>query len=735
MEWISTARVYELSKMLINAIDVEECRVAIVENGFLEEFSIETPLREQIKGNIYKGNIVKIEPSLQAAFVDFGGNRAGFLPFSEVHPDFYSPSVEGNERPRIQEALKKRQEIIVQVVKGEIGKKGAALTTYISLPGRYLVLMPGSDVSGVSRKIENDEQRRCLKEIVAQLNPPEKMGFIVRTAGLDKGKSELARDYNYLMRLWESIEDTAQKTAAPALVYQESDVVVRSIRDYFSPDIEETILDSREAYKRARDFMRAVMPRYQKRLKLYREKTPIFSFHHIEDQIESISQRQISLKSGGSIVIEPTEALVSIDVNSGRSTQSKGIEETAYRTNLEAANEIARQLRLRDLGGLIVIDFIDMKDRKHQQEIERMLRNALRKDKARVQVGRISRFGMLELSRQRIKPALQEGSYKVCPYCTGNGLVKTVESQVLAVLRRIQTGAQDGTVQEIRVVLPQDVANYLLNQKREELFSLEEDSHIEIHVLGEEGLMPHQAELEFIRRELTVEEGTAREGASQPVSVPEIVPQPEPKVSPESSETREPGQRRRSRRGHRRRREQPTSGGYPGVQETSLFTSLPTREEPTILSGHPSGQDVPLLEPPLGQEPLFPSLEKAPPAALPDTAKLSTAEVVEVSKEPVPIDQSQTAEPFGHEETPTYTFPQRRGHGLLFWMGRRRAPSRGGEEKVEITYEDEPSLQESSGSDYAAEGYPVQSELEPISHEDLEDESKKSSQGKEDRAP
>ncbi|MBI3013507.1 MAG: ribonuclease E/G, partial [Candidatus Tectomicrobia bacterium] len=395
-----------------------------------------------------------------------------------------------------------------------------------------------------------------------------------------------------------------------------------------------------------------------------------------------------------------------------------------------AANEISRQLRLRDLGGLIVIDFIDMKDRKHQQEVERTLRNALRKDKARVQVGRISRFGMLELSRQRIKPALQEGSYRVCPFCTGNGLVKTIESQALSVLRRIQAGAQDGALEEVRVALPQDVATYLLNQKREDLHSLEKDSRLEIHVLGKEGLMPHQVEMEFVRREISQEESPAREGVPAQVQTPESAPQPAPRGYLEPAEPREPGQRRRSRRGRRRRREQATPTGHPGypgsqeIQEAPLFAPLQAREEPKIS----------LLEPPAGQEPLFPPLSETPPLALPDSPKPQATEVIEVSKESVPVDQAESAGPFSDDEAEAYTFPQRRKHGLLFWMGRRRV-AQSGEEKVEITYEDEPPPQESPGPQYLAGGYPVQSELEPISHEDPEGETKDSSAGKKDRIP
>lgn len=351
-------------KMLINVADEEESRVAIMEDGILEEFTIEVASREQIKGNIYNGVVVKVEPSLQAAFVDYGGNRHGFLPMGEIHDSWYAgDSTNGDRgRPRIQDVLKRNQKVLVQVAKEELGNKGASLTTYISLPGRYLVLMPGSDSGGgISRKIEDEEERKKLKETIAQLNPPPDIGIIVRTAGLNRNKTELQRDLTYLQRLWSSIQEKSKQSPAPALIYQEHDLVIRSIRDYFTPDIQEVLVDNRDVYRRARDFFQAVMPRYQGRVKLYREKAPIFAQHGLENQIEAIYTHKVELKSGGSIVIDQTEALVAIDVNSGRATREKGIEETAYKTNMEAAQEVARQLRLRDMGGLIVIDFIDMR--------------------------------------------------------------------------------------------------------------------------------------------------------------------------------------------------------------------------------------------------------------------------------------------------------------------------------------------------------------------------------------
>ena len=490
-------------KMLINVADEEESRVAIMEDGTLEEFTIEVASREQIKGNIYNGVVVKVEPSLQAAFVDYGGNRHGFLPMGEIHDSWYAgDSTNGDRgRPRIQDVLKRNQKVLVQVAKEELGNKGASLTTYISLPGRYLVLMPGSDSGGgISRKIEDEEERKKLKETIAQLNPPPDIGIIVRTAGLNRNKTELQRDLTYLQRLWSSIQEKSKQSPAPALIYQEHDLVIRSIRDYFTPDIQEVLVDNRDVYRRARDFFQAVMPRYQGRVKLYREKAPIFAQHGLENQIEAIYTHKVELKSGGSIVIDQTEALVAIDVNSGRATREKGIEETAYKTNMEAAQEVARQLRLRDMGGLIVIDFIDMRNIKHIQEIEKALRQAVKRDKARTQVARISQFGLLELSRQRLKPTILEGNYLHCPHCEGTGLVKSTVSLALAVLRRIRAEVTTETVAAVKAILPMDVATYLQNNKRKEISSLEEDHHLTVQLLGDPVGRQGEYDLEFVRR-------------------------------------------------------------------------------------------------------------------------------------------------------------------------------------------------------------------------------------------
>jgi ribonuclease E len=492
-----------IKKMLINAQDPEESRMAIVEDGILSELIVETSLPVPARGNIYKAKIVNIEPSLQAVFVDYGESRHGFLPFPEIHPNYYVPSQkkEGEFRPRIQEAIRRNQEVLVQMERGEMGTKGAAMTTYISLPGRYLVLMPGSDGGGISRKIEGEKERRKIKEIVHDLDVPPGMGLIVRTAGMDRAKADLAKDLQYLLRLWENIQGKADKTAPPALIYKERDLVIRGIRDYFTADIEEVLIDNKEVFNQAKDFLRSIMPRYQNKLKLYGEKRPLFSKYELEKQIETIYERRVPLKSGGSIVVDPTEALVSVDVNSGRASQSRGMEETALRTNLEAAEEIARQLRLRDLGGLVVIDFIDMYDRKHKQEIERRLRNALKRDKARIELSRISRFGLLELSRQRIRSALSEKTLIPCEHCEGTGLVKSTESAALKVLRQVRAGLARGGCTQVRVQLPDEVATYLQNQKREELIRLEKVYGLKIQILGQPGLPHHEIDIDFTRRE------------------------------------------------------------------------------------------------------------------------------------------------------------------------------------------------------------------------------------------
>jgi ribonuclease E len=492
-----------IRKMLINASDPEEIRVAIVEDGVLQELDTETMAREQIKGNIYKGVVTYVHSALQAAFVDYGRNKAGFLPLSEIHPQFYSSGakgVNGSRRRRIQELIKEGQELLVQVTKNEVGGKGASLTTYISLPGRYLVLMPGSDTTGISRKIEDEVQRLRLKDIMQQINPPPDIGFIVRTAGWDRTKSELSKDFNYLYRLWQKIWNEYQKQTAPSLIYQELEVVTRTIRDYFTPDIQEILIDNKEVYQQVKKFFRMVMPRYQRKVKLYQRKLPLFAKYNLEEQIEGIYQRKVPLKSGGSIVIDVTEALVAIDVNSGRSNQQKGIEGTAYQTNLEAAREIARQLRLRDLGGIIVIDFIDMKDRGHLLNVEKELKHAVKRDKARTHFSRISKFGLLEMSRQRLRTSIRDTHHATCNQCNGLGVIRTPEAEALAIFRRMKIRALKGDLMAIKGVFSPPITLYLLNQKGKEISSLEGEYGMKISLSSDPGMAIHQSHLEFIKK-------------------------------------------------------------------------------------------------------------------------------------------------------------------------------------------------------------------------------------------
>jgi len=506
-------------KMLINAMHPEEARVAIVEDGHLVELDIEIAGNEQTRGNVYKGVVVRVEPGLQAAFVDIGLKKLGFLQMGEIHPENWQwrddvPEDQRHRRPRIQEILRRGQELIVQVEKGERDNKGAALTTYISLPGRYMVLMPGSDSAGISRKVESESERKKLKELVAGLEIPEGIGYIMRTEAVGRTKTELTKDLQYLMKLYSSIREKGAEIKGAGLIYQESDLVIRTIRDYFNADIDEVLVDSKEVYKQARAFFKETMPKCEKLVKMHQEKRPIFSRYQLEEQIDLIYEKKVPLKSGGSIFIEPTEALVSIDVNSGKSTGERGVEDTAYKTNLEAAAEAARQLRLRDLGGLIVIDFIDMRERKHNAEVEKTLKTALKGDKARVTVGRISQFGLLEMSRQRIKQTINQASTLECPHCEGRGKVKSVEAMALSFLRKVHAAAAKGTVAEVRGGLPLEVAYYLLNRKKRELAQIETDYDIDVTVKGKPSFLLNQMEVELTKREKPpIEEHLPEKGA------------------------------------------------------------------------------------------------------------------------------------------------------------------------------------------------------------------------------
>ncbi|MBP8813092.1 MAG: Rne/Rng family ribonuclease [Laribacter sp.] len=460
-----------MKRMLFNATQAEELRVAIVDGQKLVDLDIETVGKEQRKGNIYKGVITRIEPSLEACFVDYGTDRHGFLPFKEVSRTYFKNHEGG--RPRIQDVLSEGQELIVQVEKDERGNKGAALTTYVSLAGRYLVLMPNNPRGGgVSRRIEGEE-RNELRELMGQLQTPQGMSLIARTAGIGRSLEELQWDLNYLMQLWTAVESAASAQTAPFLIFQEGSLVIRAIRDYFQPEIGEILVDTEEIWDQARQFMSHVMPGNVNRIKLYKDDVPLFSRFQIEHQIETAFSRQVALPSGGAIVIDHTEALVSIDVNSARATKGADIETTACNTNLEAADEIARQLRLRDLGGLVVIDFIDMENPKNQREVEQRLKDALKADRARVQMGKLSRFGLLELSRQRLQPSLGETSHIPCPRCSGTGFIRGTESSALNILRILTEEAMKENTGAVHAQVPVDVATFLLNEKRADLFGIE----------------------------------------------------------------------------------------------------------------------------------------------------------------------------------------------------------------------------------------------------------------------
>jgi ribonuclease E len=461
-----------MKRMLFNATQAEELRVAIVDGQKLVDLDIETPGKEQRKSNIYKGVITRIEPSLEAAFVDYGADRHGFLPFKEVARAFFKPGVDVG-RARIQDALEEGQEVIVQVDKDERGNKGAALTTFISLAGRYLVLMPNNPRGGgVSRRVEG-EDRSELRDVIDQLPVPQGMSVIGRTAAIGREAEELTWDLNYLLQLWRAIESAAQQQSGAFLIYQESSLVIRAIRDYYHQDIGEVLIDTEGVYEQARQFMGHVMPQNVNRIKLYRDDVPLFSRFQIEHQIESAYSRSVNLPSGGAVVFDHTEALVSIDVNSARATKGADIEETAFRTNLEAAEEVARQFRLRDLGGLIVIDFIDMESGRNQREVENRLRESMKYDRARVQLGKISRFGLMELSRQRLRPSLGETAHNPCPRCHGTGHIRGTESTALHILRIVQEEAMKENTGAINAQVPVDVATFLLNEKRVDLQLIE----------------------------------------------------------------------------------------------------------------------------------------------------------------------------------------------------------------------------------------------------------------------
>ena len=501
-------------EMLINVLQPEESRIAIVEDGVLEELYVERNSLENYVGNIYKGRVVNIEPSIQAVFVDFGVGRNGFLHVSDVEYQYYKhlapnggerddddePDDEPREprgsrdrtrrrnersvrnKPPIQEIFKRGSDVLVQVIKEGIGTKGPTLSTYISIPGRYLVLMPGLQRVGVSRKIADDDTRRKLRAALNELNPPQGLGFIIRTAGIDRAQTDLQRDLNYLLRLWRTIVRRIRKASGPVGIYEESDMIIRTIRDIYTGEIDAVLIDELQACERAREFMKIVMPRHVNRIQYYDGKEALFHKYHIEDEIARIQTRHVPLKGGGSIVIDQTEALVAIDVNSGNFRADDNAEETAFQVNLRAAEEISRQIRLRDLGGVIVNDFIDMREERHRRAVERAVHEAVRRDRARTKVLRISPFGLIEMTRQRIRPSLRRSIYEDCPCCSNTGQVKTAESMAIEVMRLLMTYAHRAEVRRVTIEIHERVANYLNNRKRKEITSIEESSNVTISI-------------------------------------------------------------------------------------------------------------------------------------------------------------------------------------------------------------------------------------------------------------
>ena len=643
-------------RMLIDARHREETRVAVVKGNRIEEFDFESAERKQLKGNIYLAKVTRVEPSLQAAFVDYGGNRHGFLAFSEIHPDYYQipkedrdallreeaehaaeeealraqefeeeehdeehadpaealDEAEGEEsdaprtrpmqagggdenavealrakrmnlrrRYKIQDVIRRRQVLLVQVVKEERGNKGAALTTYLSLAGRYCVLMPNtSHGGGISRKISNAADRKRLKSIMADLNLPKTMGCIVRTAGLQRTKTEIKRDFDYLARLWDEIRETTLSSEAPALIYGDSDLIKRAIRDIYNRDIEEVIVEGEEGYRAARSFMKLLMPSHARRVAAYADAVPLFQRFGVEDQLAAMYQPIVQLKSGGYLVINPTEALVSIDINSGRSTREHNIEQTALSTNLEAAHEIARQLRLRDMAGLVVIDFIDMESNSNNRKVEKAMKEALKNDRARIQVGRISSFGLMEMSRQRLRTGVLEASTKPCPHCEGTGLMRTASSAGLSALRMLEDEAARGRGSRIVLRAGREAAIYLLNRKRDEIIDVEKRYHVAIEVVIDEGLEgarmsveafgPPPAERPRFAAPAIVDDGDdvaeAEEEAEDDAEGEEDEAQAAEDRPERGGEERGDGRRRRRRRGRRggRRRDRPEGASEDG---------------------------------------------------------------------------------------------------------------------------------------------------------------------------
>jgi ribonuclease E len=620
------------TRMLIDASHPEETRVVIANGSRLEEFDVESESRKQLKGNIYLAKVTRVEPSLQACFVDYGGNRHGFLAFSEIHPDYYQIPIadrealvaehqeqeakaheDGDEddgegvevlggedeeipvrRPvnlrrqyKIQEVVKRRQILLVQVVKEERGNKGAALTTYLSLAGRYCVLMPNTARGGgISRKIAQSGDRKKLKQILGELDIPQGMAVIVRTAGSKRTKAEIRRDYDYLLRLWGEVREKTLKSIAPALVHEESDIVKRAIRDLYTKDIDEIIVQGSEAYRAAKDFMKLLIPSHAKKVQPHEDGSiPLFQQFQVESQMDAMHEPEVQLRSGGYIVINPTEALVSIDVNSGRATKERNIEETALKTNMEAAEEIARQLRLRDLAGLIVIDFIDMEVSRNQAKVERCLKDAMRNDRARIQIGRISPFGLLELSRQRLRPALHETSFEPCAHCGGSGIRRSTESTALQMLRVLGEEGQKGRSSQLTLITPTAVALYLFNNKRHAINDMEQRFNLTIRIEADDTLIPPDHRLERVKSDGGVETVTKAPAAATPAAA---APATTVDADSDGEKSEEEGGRRRRRRSRRRKR-----GGEGDAHDTQETRTDNDANEPAEASEETDGDGEP----------------------------------------------------------------------------------------------------------------------------------------------
>jgi ribonuclease E len=615
--------------MLINAVHKEQKRMATVdEKGKLIEFNIEMLMKDPITGNIYKGKVLKVERGLQAAFIDYGGGKDGFLPLRDVSHEHLTEQENGQASGR--PPLKAGQEIIVQAVREVTGNKGALLTAYISLPGRYLVLLPNKPGTGISRKIDSEEDRQKIKNLMGQIKIPENMGFIVRTAGINRTKQEIYRDYQHLMRLWKEIKKKADTTSAPLLLYQETDFGVRSLRDYLTPEIEEIFVDDCDTFRKMRAYLKAVAPRHEKIIFNYKEKIPIFERFQLEEQIGIIYRERVELKSGGYIIINPTEAMITIDVNSGRGSNKRNIEETAFKTNIEACEEIARQLRLRDLGGLLVIDFIDMMEKKNVAEVEKSFKKALSPDRARIQLSRISKFGILELSRQKKQSTIQEISYTTCPYCKGSGLRPSLEYAALGAFRKIESEAVKGIYSEIKVILPHEIASYILNQKRAELLNMESSFDLVLHLSGS-GEMPwDKLEIQHIIKEKDLTEPAIPEEAAP--KAPEVTAAIQEQKTSGSGEI--PAKKKRRRNRPRRRKPpvpRPENGLPKDISEAAPAPAVAVTQESILPDNIPDTatpapvDEIPAIQNPPAKLPPLIIRQAEPKEPLPEPSKPETA--------------------------------------------------------------------------------------------------------------